>query len=170
MVVDSPGHVVQRKSVQRVRKGRQFPRTDVPRQIQHSFPAPLPFQEIFMAIEYDNLFDIFFRVLRKPDKLRRHPTQIAQHSTNDFLSLGVAPLRKGNSQIDFRGFPQSRQQCIKNAHHSRSKTPRQRLRQDAQPLQNDPHGRVFNPFLHCVSELTRVCRRATVCKRSVAGR
>ena len=61
-----------------------------------------------MAIEYDNLFDIFFRVLRKPDKLRRHPTQISQHSTNDFLALSVAPLRKGNPQIYFRGFSQSR--------------------------------------------------------------
>ena len=60
LVVDSPRHVVQRKSVERVCKRRKLPRADVPRQIEHAFAAPLPFQEVFMSVEHDNLLDILF--------------------------------------------------------------------------------------------------------------
>src|SRR5437899_2039405 len=83
-------------SIAPVRKRGQLPRADVPCQVQHAFPSPLPFQEVFMAIESDSFFDILFRVLRKPDKLRRHPTQIPQHPANDFLAPVVAPVRECN--------------------------------------------------------------------------
>ena len=68
---------MQRKPVLCVRKRGQFPGTDVPRKKEYSFAAPLPFQKILIAIQYDNLFYIRLRIVRKPGKLRRHPAEVS---------------------------------------------------------------------------------------------
>ena len=148
LVVDGPRHVVQRKAIQGVRKRRQLPRSDVPRQIEHTFPAPLALQKVVVPVEHHNLLDIFLRISGKPRKLRRHPSQIPHHSASHRLSLRITPVWKRDSQIHFRGFPQFRQHRVENPHHASRETPRQWPRQHTQPFENDPRCRVFHPFFH----------------------
>src|SRR5579872_5722754 len=61
-IVERTRHVMQRKAVECVREGAEFPRADVAREIENAFASALAFEEIFMAVKDDVLLDVFFCV------------------------------------------------------------------------------------------------------------
>src|SRR5215831_20973472 len=129
-----------------MRKRGKLPRADVPGQIKHSFAAPLAFQKVLMSVQDNCFFDILLRVFGEARKFHGHPSQVAEHPSNDHLTLSVIPIRKGNAQVDFRSPAQSREQRVKEMHDGHSETSRQGLWKKPQALYEEPHRRIFEPL------------------------
>ena len=57
-IVERARHVVERKSVERMRERGEFPGADVAGEIEDAFAAALAVEEIFVAVEDDVALDI----------------------------------------------------------------------------------------------------------------
>ena len=92
-------------AIDRVRKRRDLPGTDMSRENEHAFPASLRLQKIFLPFDFDDLLDVAAVVLRKTCELDRLPAKVTAHITNRLAALFVIPLRKRQSQIKLSGLP-----------------------------------------------------------------
>jgi len=146
LVVDSAGHIVQGKSVERSAKEDNSTRRCA-RQIEHAFPRRCPSRKFSWPSNMTDLLDIFFRYFGNRANSAAS-TQIPLHPANDCL----AP-RVGQSGRQCADSPR-RFSLVQAAAHS--KNTRYFPRQNSSPsgaathpaLQNEPTPRVLHPFLH----------------------
>src|SRR5271154_2541069 len=111
-IVDGTRHIVQWETVQGVSEGRKFPRADVAGEVQNAFTTLLAGEEVFVAVEDDELLDILLGVFGKAREFGGHPAEIADHLAGYFAALGVVPFRECEAQIkvgDLAEFVQNRE-------------------------------------------------------------
>src|SRR5437016_4500708 len=87
-------------------------------QIEHAFAAALAFEKVFLTVQNNDLLDVLPRVLRKAREFHGHPAKIAEHSADYGFSLRIAPVWKGNTQVDFRRPSQPRQKKVQKSRES----------------------------------------------------
>ncbi len=73
LVVDGARHIMQRETIERVGEGGEFPCADVTGEIEDTFALLSASQEIFVAVQDDELFDVFPGVFGKAREFGRHP-------------------------------------------------------------------------------------------------
>src|SRR5262249_48316435 len=93
-IVDRPRHVVQRISIESMRIGREFPRSDMGGQNQYSLSPLLRLEEILVPVQQDELLDVGLGVAPQPRKLHGLPSQIPHHPPLNLLPLFPGPLAK----------------------------------------------------------------------------
>ena len=147
-VVEGAHQKMERVAKQCLGEGREFPRAHVPGQEENSFAACLRRREIFKSIEQDEALDILFRKARKVGELRPHPAKLPHHATQRRPALLLAPFGKCQTQILHCGAVQSRPRPEQKCGRARSGISRERPRQRANRLQQDPQRCVFQSFSH----------------------
>ncbi len=85
---------MQRVAVQGMRERREFPRAHMRGKEKYSLAAALPFQKIIVAVENNDLLDIFPRVAGHHSEFRRHPAETTHHSARRCRALLIGPLRE----------------------------------------------------------------------------
>src|SRR3989442_111396 len=93
-IVERPRHIVQRKSIQRVRKRGNLPRPDVTGQEDPPTAAVPCFEKVLVCIQNPKIFYILFPPSMELCEFCRHPPEVASHFSDDGASLRIAPCRK----------------------------------------------------------------------------
>ncbi len=165
-IVERARHVVQRKSVKRMRKRRKLPRADVACEIEDAFAAALAFEEIFVAVEDDVALDILRGVAREAGELGGHPAEIAEHGAGDGGAFFIGPVGECEAEVEFSGLAKFGEERVEQAHDARGESAGECAWQGAEKFQQQPDCGVFEALSHrllIVSKVAGPRRAATVC-------
>src|SRR5262249_7577449 len=98
-VCDRANNEFQGITVDRLRKGPEFPGAQMTGQINDAVAAANGFGVVFKSVDDDVFRDIFTRELRKVTELHKQPADIPKTAAQDLKPFVLRLLRKGEFEI-----------------------------------------------------------------------